>query len=182
MLPRGSHRLAPRNQQPLAEPRSCERLTQAQIPRIRAEVPLGAVGYLTGFDVATTLTSVLISTLKNTMKLMNWSVTGLLLLLTAGQPAAEAAAAKTAKSTAASPAGKPARSKSIARDPWLGAIVLDAATGKVLFENLSREQLLAQAPELGAYLKTAVAGTPGARSDARVRVKMDASLGSFGGR
>jgi len=90
---------------------------------------------LTGFDVATNLTSVLISTLKNTMKLMNWSVTGLLLLLTAGQPAAEAAAAKTAKSTAASPAGKPARSKSIARDPWLGAIVLDAATGKVLFEN-----------------------------------------------
>ncbi|MEI6779627.1 MAG: hypothetical protein WCQ21_01795 [Verrucomicrobiota bacterium] len=56
------------------------------------------------------------------------------------------------------------------------------ADGKVLFENLSREQLLAQAPELGAYLKTAVAGTPGARSDARVRVKMDASLGSFGGR
>ena len=96
---------------------------------------MGAVGYLTGFEVATNLTSVLISTLKNTMKLMNWSVTGLLLLLTAGQPAAEAAAAKTAKSTAASPAGKPARSKSIARDPWLGAIVLDAATGKVLFEN-----------------------------------------------
>ena len=66
---------------------------------------------------------------------MNWLVTGLLLLLTAGQPTAEAAAAKTAKSTAASPAGKSARSKSISRDPWLGAIVLDAATGKVLFED-----------------------------------------------
>jgi serine-type D-Ala-D-Ala carboxypeptidase (penicillin-binding protein 5/6) len=74
-------------------------------------------------------------TLKITMKPMNWLVTGLLLLLTTGQPTAEAAAAKTAKSTAASPAGKPTRSKSIARDPWLGAIVLDAATGKVLFED-----------------------------------------------
>ncbi len=69
------------------------------------------------------------------MKLMNWLVTALLLLLAAGQPAAAAATAKTAKSTAASLAGKPARSKSIARDPWLGAIVLDAATGKVLFED-----------------------------------------------
>jgi D-alanyl-D-alanine carboxypeptidase (penicillin-binding protein 5/6) len=69
------------------------------------------------------------------MKPMNWLVTGLLLLLTAGQPTAEAAAAKTSKSTAAAPASKSARSKSIARDPWLGAIVLDAATGKVLYED-----------------------------------------------
>ena len=66
---------------------------------------------------------------------MNWLLTALLLLLTAGQPTVEAAAAKTAKATAAAPAGKPARTGSIARDPWLGAIVLDAATGKVLFEN-----------------------------------------------
>jgi hypothetical protein len=56
------------------------------------------------------------------------------------------------------------------------------AEGKILFENLFREQLLAQAPELGEYLKTAVAGMSGAKTDARVRVKMDASLGSFGGR
>ena len=75
------------------------------------------------------------SNFARTMKLMNWLVTALLLLLAAGQPAAAAATAKTAKSTAASLAGKPARSKSIARDPWLGAIVLDAATGKVLFED-----------------------------------------------
>ena len=70
-----------------------------------------------------------------TMKLTNWFVPGLLLLLSASQPTAEAATAKSAKSTAASPAGKSARSKVIARDPWLGAIVLDAATGKVLFED-----------------------------------------------
>lgn len=66
---------------------------------------------------------------------MNWLLPALLLLLTAGQPTAEAAAAKTAKSTAASPAGSSARSKVISRDPWLGAIVLDAATGKVLYED-----------------------------------------------
>ena len=69
------------------------------------------------------------------MKLMNWLLTGLLLLLWAGQPTAEAAAAKTAKTTTASPAGNSARGKVISRDPWLGAIVLDAATGKVLFED-----------------------------------------------
>ena len=65
---------------------------------------------------------------------MNWLVSGLLLLLAASQPTAVAAAAKTAKSAAPSPADKSARSKSIARDPWLGAIVVDAATGKVLYE------------------------------------------------
>ena len=56
------------------------------------------------------------------------------------------------------------------------------ADGKVLFNNCSMEQLIAQAPELGKDLKTAVAGAPGAKTDARVRVKMDASLGYFGGR
>jgi D-alanyl-D-alanine carboxypeptidase (penicillin-binding protein 5/6) len=65
------------------------------------------------------------------MKPMNWLFTGLLLLLAAGQPTAEAAAAKTAQATAASPTG----SKVISRDPWLGAIVLDAASGKVLYED-----------------------------------------------
>ena len=66
---------------------------------------------------------------------MTWLIPGLLLLLAAGQPAAEAAAAKTAKSAAASTAGKSASRKAIARDPWLGAIVVDAATGKVLYED-----------------------------------------------
>ena len=66
---------------------------------------------------------------------MNWLLPALLMLLTAGQPTAEAAAAKTAKSPAASRAGNSARSNIISRDPWLGAIVLDAATGKVLYED-----------------------------------------------
>ena len=66
---------------------------------------------------------------------MNWLLTGLMLLLWAGQPTAAAAAATTAKSTADSPAGKSARNTVISRDPWLGAIVLDAATGKVLYED-----------------------------------------------
>jgi serine-type D-Ala-D-Ala carboxypeptidase (penicillin-binding protein 5/6) len=69
------------------------------------------------------------------MKPMNWLFPALLIILAAGQPTAEAATAKTAKSTATTSTDKPARSKSIARDPWLGAIVLDAATGKVLFED-----------------------------------------------
>jgi len=56
------------------------------------------------------------------------------------------------------------------------------ADGKVLFDNCSMEQLVAQAPELGKELKTAIAGMPGAKADARVRVKVDASLGNFGGR
>jgi hypothetical protein len=51
-----------------------------------------------------------------------------------------------------------------------------AADGKVLYENLSMEQLSAQAPKLGEFLKTAVAGAPGAKTDARLRIKVDASL------
>ena len=66
------------------------------------------------------------------MRLPNRLIVGLLLVLWA-QPAVEAATAK-AKSSA-SPAAKAAGRKSIARDPWLGAIVVDAATGKVLYEN-----------------------------------------------
>jgi len=50
------------------------------------------------------------------------------------------------------------------------------ADGKVLCENLSREQLSAQAPELGEFLKTSVAGAPGAKTDARLHIKVDASL------
>ena len=66
---------------------------------------------------------------------MNWLPLGLLLLLSAGQPTAQAAAARTAKSTTASPTSSSSRGKPISRDPWLGAIVLDAATGKVLYED-----------------------------------------------
>ena len=51
-----------------------------------------------------------------------------------------------------------------------------AANGKVLYENLSIEQLSAQAPKLGEFLKTAVAGAPGTKADARLRIKVDASL------
>ena len=50
------------------------------------------------------------------------------------------------------------------------------ADGKVLYENLSKEQLSARAPELGEFLKTAVAGTSGAKTDARLRVRVDASM------
>ena len=48
--------------------------------------------------------------------------------------------------------------------------------GRVLFDNLSQEQLSARAPELGEFLKTAVPGTPGAKTDARLRVRVDASM------
>src|ERR1019366_9365958 len=67
------------------------------------------------------------------MKLLNTFTLGLLLLLCAGQPMAEAAAS-AAKSTSSSTA-KPTSRKTIARDPWLGAIVLDATMGKVLYED-----------------------------------------------
>jgi hypothetical protein len=51
-----------------------------------------------------------------------------------------------------------------------------AANGKLLYDNLSIEQLSAQAPTLGEFLKTAVAGAPGAKTDARLRINVDASL------
>jgi hypothetical protein len=49
-----------------------------------------------------------------------------------------------------------------------------AANGKVLCHNLSIEQLSAQAPKLGEFLKTAVVGAPGAKADARLRISFDA--------
>jgi hypothetical protein len=49
------------------------------------------------------------------------------------------------------------------------------ASGKVLHENVSADQLRAQAPEFSEFLKTAVAGTPGAKADARLRFT-DASI------
>jgi hypothetical protein len=56
------------------------------------------------------------------------------------------------------------------------------AGGKVLYEDLSQEQLRAQAPELGEFLKTAVAGTPGVVIDASLRTRMDASVRGGGRR
>ena len=53
---------------------------------------------------------------------------------------------------------------------------VNAADGKLLFDNLSQEQLSAKAPELREFLKTAVACTPGAKTDARLRVRVDASM------
>jgi len=49
------------------------------------------------------------------------------------------------------------------------------ADGKILFENLSAEQLRAQAPDLQEFLKTGVVGGSGV-SDARVRPLKDASV------
>ena len=49
------------------------------------------------------------------------------------------------------------------------------ADGKVLYENLSIEQLSAQAPKLGEFLKTAVAGGPSAKTNARPRIRVTAS-------
>ena len=50
------------------------------------------------------------------------------------------------------------------------------ANGKVLCENVSADQLRAQAPELHEFLKTAIAGAPGAKADARIRITVDASV------
>jgi len=101
----------------------------------REQIAQNAVGYLTGVPIAKKLAAVLNSNMKMMMKPMSWLLPALLLWVSAGQPTAAAAAAKTAKSTAAAPAGTSAHSKAISRDPWLGAIVLDAVTGKVLFED-----------------------------------------------
>ncbi len=51
------------------------------------------------------------------------------------------------------------------------------AQGKLLLENVSAEQLRAQAPELQEFIKNAVARGPGSKVDASIRVnKMDASV------
>src|SRR5512136_1553317 len=50
-------------------------------------------------------------------------------------PAQAAAARKTTATKAAAPAQPAAKTGFISRDPYLGAIAVDAATGKVLFED-----------------------------------------------
>ena len=51
-----------------------------------------------------------------------------------------------------------------------------AASGKVLYDIVSLEQLSAQAPALGEFLKSSMAGATGAKAYARVRIKIDASM------
>src|SRR2546427_5549540 len=58
---------------------------------------------------------------------------GLVPFLVAGPWAAQAATHRTGKTATTSSSAKTA--KTIARSPYLGAIVLDAATGRVLFED-----------------------------------------------
>jgi hypothetical protein len=53
---------------------------------------------------------------------------------------------------------------------------IKTAGGKVLCENLSQEQLSARSPELGQFLKTAVAGASGTKADARVRAIHDSAI------
>ena len=52
---------------------------------------------------------------------------------------------------------------------------IKTADGKTLLEDVTLEQVRAQAPELHEFLKTAVAGSSSAKADASVRIKFDAS-------
>jgi hypothetical protein len=56
------------------------------------------------------------------------------------------------------------------------------ADGKVLCENLSQEQLSARLPELGEFIKTGVAGTPGTWIDASLGTRVGASVWDAGRR
>jgi hypothetical protein len=90
-------------------------------------------------------------------------------------PAAQSTApAVTVKATADYPVigylEKRDRTITIKAGPKGPLYSVKTADGKVLCENLSKEQLTAQVPELADFLKTAVAGTAGAKTDARVRV------------
>jgi len=62
-------------------------------------------------------------------------VLGLVFVMAGIAQPAQPAAKKTAKSTPAPPAANTTRKGVISRDPYLGAIVVDASTGKVLFED-----------------------------------------------
>lgn len=64
-------------------------------------------------------------------------IVGLTVWLLVGATEAAAATRKTSstKKSTASATAKTSKSNSIARNPYLGAIVVDAATGKVLFED-----------------------------------------------
>ena len=85
-----------------------------------------------------------------------------------------AAPARSAKATAEYPVigyleGR-GRTITIKAGPKGPLYSVKTAEGKVVCENLTKEQLTAQAPEIGEFLKNAIAGAPGAKADARVRV------------
>jgi len=71
-------------------------------------------------------------TMQRNAKRIHWLALGLVSLLAAAQLSAPAA---TPKSKSGKAPAKAAPRRTIARDPWLGAIVLDATSGKVLFED-----------------------------------------------
>src|SRR5271166_3209506 len=68
------------------------------------------------------------------MKQIRFLFTGLMMLALAGGRAGLMAAQDSAKSRATAPSNKTPH-RGMARNPYLGAIVVDAATGKVLFED-----------------------------------------------
>jgi hypothetical protein len=58
-----------------------------------------------------------------------------------------------------------------------GAVyTVKSADGKVLLDNLSLQQIQAQAPELHEFLKNAVTKAPGNKTDASLRPRADVSL------
>src|SRR5258708_2349730 len=71
---------------------------------------------------------------ENTMKQIRFVLAGVAMLVLAACPSALAVTQDSAKSTAVSTAKSPHKGL-MARNPYLGAIVVDAATGKVLFED-----------------------------------------------
>ena len=99
--------------------------------------------------------------------------------LTSPHEAQSAAPVKSLKSTADLPVicylEQRGRTITVKAGPKGPVYSVKTADGKVLYDNVSLEQLSAQAPPLGEFLKTAVAGTPGAKTDARLRIKIDAS-------
>jgi serine-type D-Ala-D-Ala carboxypeptidase (penicillin-binding protein 5/6) len=73
--------------------------------------------------------------LLNRMKLINCLCLGLIVLFLAAPPAFAAAASKSSPKAASAVAPAAKAPTTIARNPYLGAIAVDAATGKVLFED-----------------------------------------------
>ena len=100
--------------------------------------------------------------------------------LTSPHEAQTSAAAKVAKGSADYPVicylEQRDRTITVKAGPQGPVYCVKTASGKVLYDNVSLEQLSAQAPSLGEFLKTAIAGAPGAKADARVRIKIDASM------
>src|SRR5258708_4581495 len=60
---------------------------------------------------------------------------GAICWLFATQPATQAATQKSSKSASTKPSAQTGHNGIISRSPYLGAIAVDAATGKVLFED-----------------------------------------------